>query len=153
MRRRHRVRQLVLEHPFELFVGVLCFASGLPVLVGAVRPGTIIAALPPALQLGWGVSLTGGAALVLAGLLSRTFNPFWFRGGLGLERSGMLLLTTSMAVYAVVLPYYSSLQQSGVTFALLVALSLACTARAFAIKQVLRKLEDPRVKGAGSADD
>jgi hypothetical protein len=55
------------RHPHQVLVAALLMVSGLPVLFGGPRPGSVSASLPTPLLMVWaGVITIGGAMVVLA---------------------------------------------------------------------------------------
>lgn len=144
----NRVRTVIIERPFELFVSILCAMSGASVIFTPNRPGTISESLPPWLQIAWGVSLCGGGILVLVGIWTRAIKPDWFRGGLSIEFAGMVFMACATSVYSLVLVTQAPLGRALVSIALLTSLSASCVARAYAIRVVLKRLQDPRIKGS-----
>lgn len=59
------------RHPHQVLMAALLMVSGLSVLAGGVRPGSLSAALPVALVYVWAVVVTVGAALVVAAAIVR----------------------------------------------------------------------------------
>jgi hypothetical protein len=58
------------RHPMQVFVAVLCTASGIPLLLGGPQPGSLSESLPSWLVHVWAaVLVTGGALLVSAAIV------------------------------------------------------------------------------------
>lgn len=58
------------RHPHQVFMAALLMVSGLPILLGGPRPGSINASLPTPLLMLWaGVLTLGGALVVLAAIV------------------------------------------------------------------------------------
>lgn len=83
------------RHPFQTFMLALCVASGIPLLFGRSNAGSINELLPSWLAVAWGVSLTVGAAVGLAG-------SYWrgsYANALTAERVGLILVGTAALIY------------------------------------------------------
>lgn len=87
------------RNPLAIYLLVLCFISGLGILVGVSTSGSIESALPEYLAQVWGFMLAFGSSVSLAGM-------FWQgdpRTGLLVKRVGMLSLSIAAFIYAVVI--------------------------------------------------
>lgn len=58
------------RHPHQVLVAALLMLSGLPILLGGPRPGSISATLPAVLVYVWAAVLVAGGALVVAAALA-----------------------------------------------------------------------------------
>jgi hypothetical protein len=117
----NRVPNRLLLNPFEMFLGILCVLSGLPILAGVTpKPGSLDALLPSPVVYGWSVLLVIGGVLVVAGV----GRARWQSAELG----GLTLLANAAIVYALAITVV--LGTAGlVAAAIVAAFGLACIAR------------------------
>jgi len=87
----------VPRDPLAVFLLVLALISGLGFIFDEPSSGSLERSLPHWGQITWGVMLTFGATLSLAGM----FWPWQQRDGLLVKRVGMAALAISAMVYAV----------------------------------------------------
>jgi hypothetical protein len=79
----HRVNDLravpARRHPLQLLVAAMCVLSGVPVLFGGPRPGSVSATLPGPLVLVWAAVLVlGGLAVVVAAVLPSPVTALYY---------------------------------------------------------------------------
>ncbi len=60
------------RHPHQVLIAGMCVVSGLSVLLGGPRPGSLTATLPPALVYVWAATFTFGGALIVAAAIVRS---------------------------------------------------------------------------------
>lgn len=114
---------VVLAEPWAFFVKSLCIVSGLSTFVGPA-PGSIDAALPPALVFLWSATLVGGSAAALYGLV----RPNRQR----VEITGLIWLGTAAVVYAAAI--LAAFRLDGLVAAgIVLAFGLAALIRALAV--------------------
>lgn len=119
------------RHPMQVLVAVMLLLSGLSILLGGPRPGSINTALPTPLLLLWAGVLTAGGALVVLAAVVPPLLALLF------ELIADLPLAVMCLVYAA-----SALMLAGSRAAVLVALvtavALAFTVRAVQVVRTLR---------------
>lgn len=121
------------RNPLAVFLLALSLLSGLLIVVGVPSAGSIESQLPHWAAYTWGLVLTGGSSLVLAGM-------YWQgdpRTGLLMKRCGFLALVVASVVYASTLILFIGL---GATFAsaLVVGYGFACGLQYRKINRVVR---------------
>jgi len=118
------------RHPHQFLVAALLMLSGLPILLGGPRPGSVNAALPSWLLLVWAGVLTLGGALVVAAAFVPPHAALYF------ELAADPPLSVMCGVYSA-----AALMLSG-TRALVPAALVLGAALAFAVRavQVVRTL-------------
>lgn len=87
------------RNPLAVYLLILCCVSGLSLLGGVFTSGSIESELPFAAARIWGLMLTAGAGSTLIGM-------FWQgdrRTGLLIKRTGLLALSISAFIYALVI--------------------------------------------------
>jgi type II secretory pathway component PulF len=119
------------RHPMQVLVAVMLLLSGLSILTGGPRPGSINTALPTPLLLLWaGVLTAGGALVVLAAVVPPLLALFF-------ELVADLPLAVMCLVYAA-----SAFMLAGwravVLVALVTAVASAFTVRAVQVMRTLR---------------
>lgn len=80
--------------PRALFVLVMCVVVGLPLVFANASPNTIASQLDPVLQVAWGIMLSGGSLLTLAGAMRQTAT------GVIVEQIGSIALGVACLLYA-----------------------------------------------------
>lgn len=90
------------ENDFEILASVMCLISGLPLVLGRVKPRSIEALLPPPVVTIWGILLTLGGLLVLVGIAFEARTNFprkadWLR----VKALGLSCLAYACYVYMV----------------------------------------------------
>lgn len=123
------------RHPFQTFLLSLCVVSGIPLAFGVSTAQSIEATLPPWMAVSWGISLSVGAALGLAG-------SYWprqrYAAALTLERVGLVIAGPAATVYAVVIFVYG--WPGGVVAGLItLAFGASCLKRAHDIGKVIHR--------------
>lgn len=86
------------RHPFEVFTLFLAFVSGLPLLFGEAKPGSIVEALGPVAENIWAGLLSVGAGVALYGV--------WMRNrvnGILVEQVGLVGIGMALLYYAAVI--------------------------------------------------
>jgi hypothetical protein len=86
------------RHPHQVLIAVMCVLSGLPILFGGPRPGSLTAALPVVFLYVWAIVITTCGVLVVAAALVRSVI-----NALYLEMIADLPLALILAAYAVAL--------------------------------------------------
>lgn len=135
-----RGRWAVLAEPFEVFLAVAALISGLSVLVGTTRPGSLASQLSPWVLRAWGASLSAGGALTMTSrwLLAGAHNVGNLVRALRLEQMGMTLFATTAGIYAIAI---MALGREGLAAGpIIVGWSAACTVRAWIIRAERRTL-------------
>jgi hypothetical protein len=111
------------RHPMQVFVAALCALSGVPILFGGPRPGSVNEALPDALVFVWAaVLVAGGLAVVVAAVLRSPVTALYF------ESAAELPLAIMCAVYA------ASVLSFGGLNALVPAAIVSAAGAAFAVR-------------------
>lgn len=93
-----RVWRAIQASSIEVFLALLCFVSGLPILINPMTfaPAAIAALFPLPIVILWGIALTVGGALNLVGLA--TENVYLRRSGLMMLSVGALIMGGSVLV-------------------------------------------------------
>jgi hypothetical protein len=135
------MRRLVplAEHPFELLFGLVAALSGLALTFGAVGPASLNAVLPRSVVLAWGGIQLFAGALIIVGIIIRYLRPAQLIVGFRLERAGLWPLAAAATVYAVVAVGYAG-PPALYPAAVLVAVAVACGARAAAVARLERTI-------------
>lgn len=60
------------RHPHQVLIAGMCVVTGLPVLFGGPRPGSLVATLPPLLVYTWAATFVLGGAMIVAAALVRS---------------------------------------------------------------------------------
>lgn len=126
--------------PFECLLMLLCILVGLPVVLGAIEPGSLLSYLPKDGLVVWGAGLLVGGITLAAGLPRHT-RPLVLAAGLSL--TGTLLGAYSVAVIA-----YSGWTTGGVSGSFFAAVALLCGFRAFYLRAESAALERIHESGA-----
>jgi hypothetical protein len=94
----------LIVHPAEWFLAMLCFLSGITIVTGVSRPGSVAKLLWHPIYEGWGISLLVGSIALIAGLSSIR----WARGTdlytikrVPIYKLGLRLLGLTSSAYAV----------------------------------------------------
>lgn len=82
------------RHPHQVLIAAMCVLTGLPVLLGGPRPGSLTAALPLVLVYAWSATIAVGGALIVAAAITRNALT-----ALYLELLGHLPVAIMAAVY------------------------------------------------------
>ncbi|MFI7126004.1 hypothetical protein ACIBQ1_09940 [Nonomuraea sp. NPDC050153] len=131
----------IVEHPFELLIGLLFLLNGLALTLGAGPPASLNATLPAALVWAWGAVQFFAGGLIVVGIVIRYLKPALLVVGFRLERAGLWPLAAAAAVYGVVAVSYAG-ARALYPVSVLVAVAAACIARAVAVgrleKTILR---------------
>lgn len=130
------------RHPHQVFLAALLMLSGVQILAGGPRPGSVNASLPLSLLIVWaGVLTVGGAFVVLAAIVKP--HP-----ALYLELAAHPSLSLMCGVYAASILMVAGLR-AVVPAAITLAAALAFAVRAvqvfrtlIAVRQALRRLEE-----------
>lgn len=80
--------------PRALFVLVLCAFVGAPLIFANATPGTIAAQMPDPAIVAWGIMLSGGSVVTLAGAMRQSVN------GVIAEQVGSIALGFACVIYA-----------------------------------------------------
>lgn len=80
--------------PRALFVLSLCVVSGLPLVLGISKPGSVESLIPSWAVVVWGALLTGGAVTSLAGMVKQTV------GGIIAEQIGSVAVGSATIFYS-----------------------------------------------------
>ncbi len=84
------------RHPHQVLIAALLFTTGLPILFGTTRPGSLNETLPPWLVLVWAAGLTlCGALVVIAAIIKNELHALY------LELTADLPLSLLCWTYAV----------------------------------------------------
>lgn len=123
------------RHPFQTFLLALCVVSGVPLVFGENTASSIAALLPHWMGASWGISLSLGAAIALAG-------SYWprrnYATALTLERVGLVIVGPAAVVYALVILIYGGM--GGATAALItLAFGASAIKRARDIGKVIHR--------------
>lgn len=130
--------------PFEVFMLVAVFVSGLAGLVNPMRSGRVIAeSLPHWGQLVWYGGLAVAGALALAGALT---SRLW---SLLVERGGLLMLGVLCVAYSAAIVVVAGLTVA-FSAVLTVGLSAACVARVRQINADIRRINSGAPEGGSS---
>lgn len=121
------------RHPHQVLVAGLLMFSGLPVLVGGPKPGSLSAALPVALVYVWAVVITVGGAMVVAAAIVRPL------AALFLEFIADPPLAVMCLVYSAAALMLAG-WRAAVPVALLFAAAVAFAIRAVQVSRTLRAL-------------
>lgn len=135
-----RGRWAVLSEPFEIFLALAALMSGVAVLFGTSRPGSLASHLSPWVLRAWGASLSSGAVLTLASrwLLAGARTTLGLIRALRLEQLGMSLFATTAGIYAFAI---MAVGRAGLAAGpIIVGWSLACSVRAWIISAERREL-------------
>lgn len=123
------------RNPFEVFMLVVSIASGIPLVLGHIVPGSTAALLNPALLVVWAVILIVGSTITLAG-------AFWpgRRGDIGLlvEQFGLVVVGVGVIVYTAGLLLAATGSGRWVAAGVAGAYGLACWYRAWQIQKWVR---------------
>lgn len=88
------------RHPHQVLIASMCLLSGLAILIGGPRPGSISSTLPLGFLYVWAVTLTfGGAIIVMAALVRSVVTALY------LELVADLPVAIAALVYAVAVVY------------------------------------------------
>lgn len=140
-------RWAFLDEPFELFLAIAALVSGLSVMLGTSRPGSLVAQMSPWVLRAWGASLSVGGALTITSrwlLAGADTAPAVIRA-LRLEQMGMTLFATTAGTYAIAI---IAIGRAGLAAGpIIVGWSIACTVRAWIIR--LERRSHPLVDGRG----
>lgn len=126
--------------PFEIFLALAALLSGLSVLLGTTRPGSLASQLSPWVLRAWGASLSAGAVLTLTSrwLLAGAGTVRALIRALRLEQLGMTLFATTAGIYAIAI---MAVGRAGLAAGfIIVGWSAACTVRAWIIRAERRAL-------------
>lgn len=87
-----RIGRAVQIDSIEVFIAILCFLSGIPILInpGEYAPTSVLSILPYYLALAWAVALVLGGLLNVIGIMAS--NPYLRRAGLILVASGAFVM-------------------------------------------------------------
>lgn len=119
-----------LAEPFEVLIAVSAFISGLAVLTGASRPGSLATQLSPWVLRGWGAGLCAAGVLTLASrwLLADATTMQSLLRAFRLEQIAMTVFATVMGIYALAI---MSVGRPGIAAgSIIVGWSGACAVRA-----------------------
>lgn len=132
--------------PFEILLAVSALVSGLSVLLGTSRPGSLAAQLSPWVLRAWGASLSTAGALTLTArwLLAGAGTVQALIRALRLEQLAMTTFATSAGIYALAI---LSVGRPGLAAGpIIIGWSGACAVRAWIIS-VERRMLLPRPAG------
>lgn len=121
------------RHPHQVFVAALLVVSGIPILLGGPRPGSINETLPAPLVYLWAVVIVAGGAMVVAAAL---VGPL---AALYLELVADPPLSVMCLVYAAAVLTVVGMR-GAVAVALVVAASIAFAVRASQVWRTFRTL-------------
>jgi hypothetical protein len=107
-------------------MAALAVLSGISCMLGAVRPGSLLALLPSLGVAVWGGALFLGGATIASGLIRKTYP---IRMAIGLRLVGILFVAYAVAVLIV-----AGLQTGGVTAAFMAMIAVLCLFRAFFLR-------------------
>ena len=149
----YRTPNVLLEEPFEAFVSVLCFMSGIPLVLGIVDAQSVEATLPHPLVAAWGVTLLVGSAATLAGLrlTHGTTNFHRVMTGRNLERFGLQCLTYAAALYAACIFVFIG-KDGAVNGGILIAFALTCAAKVLVLSAGTRLLHKALIASVEAYD-
>lgn len=127
------------RHPHQVLVAALLMVSGLPILFGGPRPGSVNAALPTPLLMLWAGVLTAGGAMVVAAAIVGPLTALFLE----------LVADPPLAVMCVV--YSASAAMLGGLKAVVPVALVSGAAVAFGIRavQVFKTLKAVREMGEG----
>lgn len=128
------------SEPFELFLAAAALFSGLSVLLGTTRPGSLTAQLSPIVLRAWGASLSVGGALTIASrwMLAGAKTAGALMRALRLEQMGMTLFATTAGMYSIAL---MAIGRAGLAAGpIIIGWSLACAVRTWIIRVERRTL-------------
>lgn len=133
-----RLPRAMIEDPFEVFLGLLCSLSGIPLLAGQARQGAVDQLMPHWFSRCWGGTLTLGSVLVIFGLFlhGRTRRgPQPSAGpvrtpGRTYERIGLIILGYASAIYAVAITVVGGSKATPAA-AIVTVFCFTCATRAF----------------------
>lgn len=117
------------QSQFELLWALACALTGLPLAFGVVTPQSIHAHLPTPVRIVWGLSLALGGSVVISGILIRYYSPKRLLLALQLERSGLMMLGTSILAYSIAIWLYAGLGSGAFGILIYMAFTLACLSR------------------------
>lgn len=125
-------RDRVLAHPFEVTLSVALFLVGLRIVADTTAaPGSIQE--QPTVLVGLFILLSlGGGFVTLLGLLTR-----WLTSP-GLEQAGLYLAAAAWGTYTVGLFNQLETARGTLMIAALLALSVGCVLRAWAVRRIVR---------------
>jgi len=135
-----RGRWAMFAEPFEIFLAVAALVSGLSVLAGTSRPGSLATQLSPWVVRAWGASLSTGGALTLTSrwLLAGARTARGLIRALRLEQLGMSLFATTAGIYALAI---MAVGRDGLAAGpIIIGWSAACNVRAWIIRTERRTL-------------
>lgn len=131
------------RHPHQVLVALLLVLSGLPILAGSARAGSLATTVPTALVTAWAVTVVlGGLLVLLAAVWREAVTPLY------LELVADLPLAMTCAAYAVAV-FASAGLGAVVSGGIIAAASVAFGAR---FVQVARTLSQLRRELAGRED-
>jgi len=128
------------SEPFELFLALAALFSGLSVLLGTTRPGSLSAQMSPIVLRAWGASLSVGGALTIASrwLLAGADTAGAVMRALRLEQMGMTLFATTAGMYSIAI---MAIGRAGLAAGpIIIGWSLACAVRTWIIRAERRTL-------------
>lgn len=102
LRKKMRIPEAIVDHPFEILVGFLCLETGLGMLLIGFAPSSATALLPEVLIRVWGLVLALGGTLLLSGIFLR-YSKDKFMLGLLVERAGYYPLISGTLAYSVII--------------------------------------------------
>jgi hypothetical protein len=125
------------RHPFQVFLLLLCFVSGLTQILGAEAPDSLEQNLPSGVVTAWGWMLITGSFSALIG-------SFWSRNsyatGLTIERVGLFATGVSAVIYGI---FVLSLGLNGaVAGGITIGFGFACLLRARHIGKIFKRALD-----------
>lgn len=122
-------------NPSEIFLLLICLASGILRLSGAGQADPLSALLPRWVVLYWTSMLIAGPVIALTGLATLSWPG---RRHIPVTRIGYTLLGSSSAAYGVALVPYAHHAADWVTVGTLITFALVCIWRCVQIYRVLR---------------
>lgn len=122
------------RHPFQLFILVLCFITGLPVILGKMpAPGTLENSLPDILLVGWSWVLVLGSGVAMLGSL--------WPGKILLEQLGLICTGFAAGLYGalvMIIAWDRGGYQAG---GIILAFGAACLWRAWQIQRDINRAD------------
>lgn len=126
--------------PFECLLMLLSVLVGIPVVLGAIEPGSLLSYLPHGGLTAWGAGLLLGGVTLATGLPRHTRPP--------ILAAGLSLIGTLLGAYSVAVIAYSGWANGGVSGCFFGAVALLCGFRAFYLRAESAALERIHESGA-----